>query len=104
MNYAVYLKKVMTLLQQVEWHERRIADSATVRGFTVPDPGLIHVRPHISGDSSSFDGFRLMFTDILLFTAILTETNCYYEQYIRKPSKHMLLSVKYTVTCRPIPK
>jgi hypothetical protein len=48
-----------------EWHERRGQDKSTVRHFTGPDPGLIRVAHDINGDSSSFDSFRLMFTEEL---------------------------------------
>ena len=44
--------------------------------FTGPDPD-------ISGDSSSFDFFRPMFTEELLST-VLTETNRYCQQYIQR--------------------
>jgi hypothetical protein len=56
-----------------EWHERRGEDKATVHRSSGPDAGLIRVvAPDINGDSSSFDYFRLMFTEEL-FSTILTE-------------------------------
>lgn len=62
-----------------EWHQRRREGKATVHHFTGPDPGLIHVvATDISGNSSSFDFFRPTFTEEL-FSAILTETNLYYQ-------------------------
>jgi hypothetical protein len=55
-----------------------------VHHFTASNPELIHVvAPLIGEDSSSFDCFRLLFTD-KLFSVILTETNHDYPYHIKK--------------------
>jgi hypothetical protein len=67
-----------------EWQEKRGDDKATAHHFTGPDPELIHVvAPDINEDSSSFDFFRLIFTEEL-FSTILTHTNHYYQQHTQK--------------------
>jgi hypothetical protein len=59
-----------------KWHDRRGEDRATVHHFTGPNPGLIRVvTPDINGDTTSFDFFKLMFTEEL-FSTILTEMIC----------------------------
>jgi hypothetical protein len=46
-----------------EWHERISKHRDIFHQFTASNPGLIHaIGPNITGDSSSFDCFRLMFT------------------------------------------
>jgi hypothetical protein len=73
-----------------EWHKRKGEDKATVHHFTGPDPGLIRVvAPDISGDSSSFDFFRPMFTEEL-FSTILRETNRYYQKHAQKQENRIL--------------
>jgi hypothetical protein len=62
-----------------EWHEGRSEDGAAVHHFTASNPGLILVVATLIGIySSSFDCFRLLFTD-KLFSVFLTETNCDYQ-------------------------
>jgi hypothetical protein len=61
-----------------------------VHHFTGPDTRLIRVvAPDINGDSSSFDFFRLMFTEEL-FSTILTKVNHYYQQYNQKEDKKLV--------------
>jgi hypothetical protein len=57
-----------------EWKDKRDEDKVTVHHhFTGPDPELIHVVvPDINEHSSSFNFFRLMFTEEL-FSTILTK-------------------------------
>jgi hypothetical protein len=57
-----------------KWHDRRGEDRATVHHFTGPDPGLTRVVAHdINGASSSFDFFKLMFTEELFNSALLRQ-------------------------------
>jgi hypothetical protein len=64
------------ITENEEWHEKRREDRALVHHFTAHAPGLIRgVAPNISGESSPFDCFTLMFMNVL-FNTIVTETNC----------------------------
>jgi hypothetical protein len=59
------------------WHAAACEDKAVVHHFTASDPGLnYNVTPYISAVYSSFDCFRLMFTDGVL-NIVLVETSCY---------------------------
>jgi hypothetical protein len=57
----ICLKTLITVLQKLKNGTRE--DRAIANQFTVPDPGLIRaVTPNVTGNSSSSDCFRVMFT------------------------------------------
>jgi hypothetical protein len=73
-----------------ELRERRSEDKATVHRFTGPHPGLIRVvAPDFNGNPSSFDFFRLMFTQEV-FRTILTETKRCYQRHTQKEENRKL--------------
>jgi hypothetical protein len=87
-----------------EWHDGRGEDRATVHHFTGPDPGLIRVVAHdINAASSSFDFFRLMFTEELFNSALLRQRrtatiSSTLKKRRSKQCKEILLFMRYIVS------
>ena len=87
---------------EVAFRTTRAGDSSNFLNFTGPPSGVNHsAASDINAESSPFSIFILFFRQVFQF--ILTETNCYFHQYMSSratgstSTRHLiLLSKKYT--------